>query len=93
MRRGELLFKFQRDNFIRSNDGIVLTMLKDLKSCGEKLSTQLESWSFKRNFLPFRLTSFDRIFNSDIGLTSLDLSESGIEALNPVTRFVKLEED
>jgi hypothetical protein len=80
------------DNFIRSNPTVLLIHhVKDLNSWWEKLTPNWKA-VLKKEFPS--ISSDDpsiEILTQTIGLTSLDLSESGIEALNPITRFVKLE--
>lgn len=80
------------DNFSRSNPSVLLIHhVKDLNSWWAQLSSNWKA-VLKKEF-PNILADNPSIENltQTIGLTSLDLSASGIEVLNPITRFVKLE--
>ncbi len=80
------------DNFIRSNPGVLLIHhVKDLNSWWEKLSPNWKA-VLKKEYPAISSDSPSiEVLTQAIGLSSLDLSNSGIEDLNPITRFVKLE--
>lgn len=79
------------DNFIRTNPKVLLIHhVKDLESWWTGLSDAWKSSLKKAN--PRITTDYPsvEILTSTIGLEELDLSGSGINTLNPITRFVKL---
>lgn len=80
------------DNFIRSNPSVLLIHhVKDLNSWWAKLSPNWKA-ALKKEFSSLSDEEpSTEILTQTIGLTSLDLRESDIEVLNPITRFVKLE--
>ena len=80
------------DNFIRNNPSVLLIHhVKDLTSWWEKLSPHWKSVLKKENPAINSDAPSIEVLTETIGMTSLNLSSSGIEALNPLTRFVKLE--
>ena len=83
---------FAADNFTRSNpDVLLIHHVKDLETWWSGLS---EAWknALKKASPAIRNDSPNvEILTQAIGLESLDLSNMGIESLNPLTRFVKLE--
>ncbi len=79
------------DNFIRNNPSVLLIHhVKDLNSWWNTLSDNWKQVLKKINPNITGETPSVEILTQTIGLTELDLSESGIETLNPLTRFVKL---
>jgi len=80
------------DNFIRGNRSVLLIHhVKDLNSWWAKLSPNWKSALKKENPVITSDSPSIEILTQTIGLTELDLSNSGIEDLIPITRFVKLE--
>jgi Leucine-rich repeat (LRR) protein len=79
------------DNYIRKNPGVLLIHhVKDLTSWWNTLSDNWKAALKKENpNLTSDMPSVE-VLTQTIGLTELDLSDSGIETLNPITRFVKL---
>ncbi|UZD23062.1 leucine-rich repeat domain-containing protein [Algoriphagus halophytocola] len=79
------------DNFIRNNPKVLLIHhVKDLESWWAGLS---EAWKASlKEANPDIVGERPSVetLTSTIGLEELDLSDAGIESLNPVTRFVKL---
>ncbi|PZX49449.1 Leucine-rich repeat (LRR) protein [Algoriphagus ratkowskyi] len=79
------------DNFIRTNPKVLLIHhVKDLESWWAGLS---EAWKASLKKANPSITSDSpsvETLTATIGLEELDLSGSGIESLNPITRFVKL---
>ncbi len=80
------------DNFIRSNPSVLLIHhVKDLNSWWATLSPNWKSILKKENPSITSDSPSTEILSQTVGLSELDLTDSGIEDLNPITRFVKLE--
>ena len=79
------------NNYIRNNPSVLLIHhVKDLTSWWSSLSDNWKAALKKANpNLTSDIPSVE-VLTQTIGLTELDLSDSGIEKLNPITRFVKL---
>lgn len=79
------------DNFIRNNPNVLLIHhVKDLESWWAGLS---DAWKASMKKANPSITSDNpsvEILTSTIGLEELDLSDAGIQTLNPITRFAKL---
>lgn len=80
------------DNFIRSNPTVLLIHhVQDLNSWWATLSPNWKAVLKKANPSISTDSPSTEILSQTIGLSELDLTDSGIENLNPITRFVKLE--
>lgn len=79
------------DSFIRTNPKVLLIHhVKDLESWWAGLSDAWRASLKKANPEIVGEKPSVETLTSTIGLEELDLSDAGIESLNPVTRFVKL---
>ncbi|WP_026956922.1 leucine-rich repeat domain-containing protein [Algoriphagus vanfongensis] len=79
------------DNFIRNNpDVLLIHHVKDLESWWAGLSDPWKESLKKANSQIRNDQPNVEVLTTTIGLEKLDLSNSGIETLNPLTRFAKL---
>lgn len=80
------------DNFSRNNPTVLLIHhVKDLTFWWDNLSPNWMQVLKKTNPNLIGSNPTVEVLTETIGMTTLDLSNSGIESLNPITRFIKLE--